>query len=159
MTFEGPVIRRSLLLLGLIPALIACSSSATASIGPTEAAPSVAPSHGRPSTPVSPPFATVPPTSAAVTGEVPTALMAKATADLAEQTGLDPTTFKTVRSEQAQWPDGSLGCPVPGFLYTQVVTPGYWIVIEAGGKTYDYRATETGDLRLCTQPNPKPPSG
>ena len=85
--------------------------------------------------------------------------MAKATADLTELTGLDPTTFKTVRSEQAQWPDGSLGCPVPGYLYTQVVTPGYWIVLEAGGKTYDYRATEAGDLRLCTQPNPKPPSG
>lgn len=155
MTFEGHVFRRSLLLLGLIPAIVACSSGTTASTGPTNGAPS----GGRPSFEMSPPFKTAPPTRAPVTGEVPADVMAKAIADLTQRTGLDPATFTTIRSEQVQWSDGSLGCPVPGQMYIQVVTPGYWIIVEAGGKQYDYRATETGVLRLCDQPNPKPPSG
>jgi len=94
-----------------------------------------------------------------VTGEVPADIMAKATADLADRTGLDPSTFTVVRSEQVQWPDGSLGCPVPGQMYTQMVTPGYWIVLEAGGTAYDYRATATGAIRRCDQPIQLLPSG
>ena len=39
------------------------------------------------------------------------------------------------------------------------MTPGYWIQLSADGKTYDYRATMTGPVQLCEQPNPKPPSG
>jgi hypothetical protein len=152
MTFEGSVIRRSLLLLSLIPAIVGCSSASTASILPTGGPPS----GGRPSFELSPPFKTAPATGALVTGEVPAAVMASATADLAGRTGLDPATFTTIRAEQAMWPDGSLGCRVPGQMYIQVVTPGYWIVLEAGGKSYDYRATETGLVRLCEQLIPPP---
>jgi hypothetical protein len=47
------------------------------------------------------------------------------------------------------WPDGSLGCPQPGMLYTQVLTPGYQVVVEAGGEEYDYRMGRTGTFRLC----------
>jgi len=85
--------------------------------------------------------------------------MAQARADLAKLTGLDPATFTTVRAEQVVWSDGSLGCPVPGVMYIQMVSPGYWIQLEAGGKTYDYRSTTAGPVRRCDQPNPKPPSG
>jgi hypothetical protein len=94
-----------------------------------------------------------------VTGEVPADVMAKATTDLAERTSLNPTTFTVVRAEQAIWPDGSLGCPIPGQVYIQVQTPGYWIVLRANGKTYDYRATEAGVVRLCEGLQPLPPSG
>ena len=97
-----------------------------------------------------------------MTGEVPAPIMAQATSDLAGRTGLDPATFTVLRAEQVIWADGSLGCPVPGQAYIQMQLPGYWIVLQAGGKTYDYRATTAGtvsSVRLCDQPNPKPPSG
>jgi hypothetical protein len=94
-----------------------------------------------------------------VTGEVPAAIMVKATADLTRRTGLDATSFTIVRSEQAIWPDGSLGCPAPGQVYIQVQTPGYWIVLKANGKTYDYRAAESGVVQLCEGIQPLPPSG
>ena len=82
-----------------------------------------------------------------------------AIADLAKLTGLDPATFSTVRAEQVIWSDGSLGCPLPGYLYVQVQTSGYWIQLKAGDKTYDYRSPVSGPVRRCDQPSPKPPSG
>lgn len=159
---EAPVIRRSLLLLALLPAVVACSSASSSPAGSPDSAPTATPSptSARPSFSLSPPpFRTAPPTAAPVVGEVPAAIMGQAKADLAKRTGLDPATFSVVRAEEVVWADGSLGCPVPGQAYIQVVTPGYWIGLEAGGKTYDYRATRSGLVRLCDQPNPKPPSG
>ena len=148
------MLRRTLLLIALVPGLVACSSaSPPAPFGG-------APSGGRPTTDGSPPpFATVPPSSAPVTGEVPADVMARATADLTKRTGLDPATFAVIRAEQAIWPDGSLGCRIPGQVYIQVQTQGYWIVLQANGKPYDYRATETGVVRLCEGLQPLPPSG
>lgn len=159
---------RSILPLAVLVLLIgACSAaspgaSAPASDAASGATPSTAQSapSSRPSYLLSlPPLATAPATNAPVTGEVPAALMDQARSDLATRTGLEPATFSTVRAEQVVWADGSLGCPLPGTMYIQMVTPGYWIQLDAGGKTYDYRSTNAGPVRLCEQPNPKPPSG
>lgn len=154
------MVRRSLPILILVPLLAACAAAASpsqsATILPAPTSPSINP---RPSYDLgSPPFKTVPPTAAPITGEAPAALMDQARADLAKRTGLDPSTFQVVRSESVIWADGSLGCPVPGQLYLQVQTPGYWIELKAGARTYDYRATSSA-IRLCELANPKPPSG
>jgi hypothetical protein len=154
MTIEGSVLRRAVLLIALAPGLVACASSSA------PAASDGSSSGGRPTTSGSlPPFATVPPSNAPVTGEVPPDVMARATTDLSTRTAVDPATFTVVRAERAIWPDGSLGCRIPGQLYIQVQTPGYWIVLEVNGKSYDYRATETGNVRLCEGLEPQPPSG
>lgn len=157
---HSPAIRRSLLLLTLVPVLTACAAAASpAPTSDAAAGQTASPTNARPSYDLgSPPFKTVPPTAAPITGEVPAPLMDLARADLARRTGLDPSTFTVVRSEAAIWADGSLGCPIPGQLYIQVQTPGYWIVLEAGGKPYDYRATSSA-VRLCELANPKPPTG
>lgn len=34
------------------------------------------------------------------------------------------------------WPDSSLGCPEPGMMYTQVLTPGYQIKLVRANKPY-----------------------
>lgn len=158
--------RRSLIALLVLPLVVACSSAAgSPATGTAAPAPTGEPSptSARPSFELSPPpFATVPPTSAPVTGEVPAPVLDQAKSDLAGRTGLDPATFTVLRAEQVIWADGSLGCPVPGQAYIQVVLPGYWIVLQADGTSYDYRAASAGgtrSLRLCDQPNPKPPSG
>jgi hypothetical protein len=34
-------------------------------------------------------------------------------------------------------------------MYAQVITPGYLIVLEAMGQTYDYRTDENSSVVLC----------
>ena len=60
----------------------------------------------------------------------------------------DPRRFLThlvaaVRAAVPSWPDSSLGCPKPNMNYLQVITPGYRIVLEAQGRSYEYH-TDTG---------------
>jgi len=47
------------------------------------------------------------------------------------------------------WRDASLGCPKPGVDYIRVETPGFNIVLEAGGKTYNYHTDTTQRLIQC----------
>ncbi|MEN8239843.1 MAG: hypothetical protein ABFR53_11670, partial [Actinomycetota bacterium] len=47
-------------------------------------------------------------------------LVAVAVADLATQRGVVPSRIAVVSAESVVWPDGSLGCPIPGMRYTQV---------------------------------------
>ena len=56
-----------------------------------------------------------------------------------------------VRAEAVIWNDGSLGCPEPGMEYAQALVNGYWVVINASGQTYDFRAGRDGSFRLCPQ--------
>lgn len=63
-----------------------------------------------------------------------------AVAHLAQQLGISPDAITVVTIEEVTWPDASLGCPQPGMMYAQVLTPGYRLVLEAAGKTYEYHA-------------------
>jgi hypothetical protein len=47
---------------------------------------------------------------------------------------------KLVSFEKTDWPDSSLGCPKPGMMYTQVITPGYKLKLQIDGKEYSYHA-------------------
>lgn len=79
-------------------------------------------------------------------GPAPQAL---AIADLAQRLGL-PESAITVRTvESVEWPDASLGCPRPGMMYAQVITPGYRIVLEAAGQTYEYHTSQS-HVVLCS---------
>jgi hypothetical protein len=62
-----------------------------------------------------------------------------------------------VRAEPVVWSDGSLGCPEPGMEYTQMLTNGYWVVIDAAGQTYDFRVSRDGSFRLCPPGRGHPP--
>ena len=64
---------------------------------------------------------------------------------LGEQ-GADPT---VVSAEPRTWNDGSLGCPVPGQMYTQALVDGYQVVVEVDGEEFDYRIGSGIDVRLC----------
>lgn len=86
---------------------------------------------------------------AAVTGEVPQALLAQIVADAARRAGVDVAQVSVTSGEFVEWPDGALGCPQPGASYLQVVTPGYRVQIQAGANGYDYRADDKGYFFLC----------
>lgn len=95
----------------------------------------------------------------AVTGEVPEAIMTAVYEDLATTQNISQEAISVIRAEEIIWSDGSLGCPEPGQLYTQAVVDGYWIVLGANGRTYDYHAAETGYFVLCQNKLPVPPAG
>jgi hypothetical protein len=62
------------------------------------------------------------------------------------------------RAEAVVWSDGSLGCPEPGMQYAQALVRGYWVVVNAAGQEYDFRAGNDGSFRLCPAGRGRPPS-
>jgi hypothetical protein len=82
-------------------------------------------------------------------GDVPADKGAAAVADLSQRTGLAAGEVTVVSGEAVEWPDGSVGCPKPGMMYPQVITPGYKLVLSAGGQTYNYHASDRGEFFLC----------
>ena len=74
-------------------------------------------------------------------------IISKARRDLAQRLGLNENEVSEVGVEQADFPDASLGAPVEDEMSAQVITSGWRIHLQAGGETYEYRATP-GQLRL-----------
>jgi len=57
--------------------------------------------------------------------------------------------IKVVSAEPVTWPDGSLGCPQPGMVYTQALVPGFRIVLQAGEQVLTYHASSRGKPVFC----------
>ncbi len=76
------------------------------------------------------------------------ALTTLAKQDLVGRTGVSEAQIAVVSAISEEWRDSSLGCPQPGGMYAQVITPGYRIVLEAGGKRYEYH-TDSSRVVLC----------
>ena len=72
--------------------------------------------------------------------------------DLAEQLNIKTDQIQVVSVEAVEWPDASLGCPKPGMMYAQVITPGYRIELQAEGKTYVYHTGPSGFVRCENGP-------
>jgi hypothetical protein len=75
--------------------------------------------------------------------------LAAAVADLAKQSGVGPDQIVLVSLEAVEWSDASLGCPEEGYMYAQVITPGYKIVLEAQGQSYEYHTDQMTNVVLC----------
>lgn len=83
---------------------------------------------------------------------LPASIVGPVITEIARIAGV-PVDQVIVRSAQSvTFPDGGLGCPVPGMVYTQVLVDGFKLVAEAGGKTYDFRGTGPDSFRLCQNP-------
>lgn len=81
-----------------------------------------------------------------------------AVADLATRLEVEPDSIAVVSATLVTWPDSSMGCPVPGMQYLQVLQDGSLIELEHDGALYRYH---TGGDRitpfLCDQPSATPP--
>ncbi len=75
--------------------------------------------------------------------------LAAAIADLADQTGLPAAEIKLVSIEAVEWRDASLGCPQEGYMYAQVITPGYLIVLQTKNQTYQYHTDQKTNVVWC----------
>ncbi len=78
------------------------------------------------------------------------AIIQAATADLSKRLNIAPEEITLVSAELVEWPDSGLGCPAPGTAYLTVITPGYKIVLAAGGKEYAYHSDMRGTFVLCS---------
>ena len=68
---------------------------------------------------------------------------------LARQLGISVDQITLSDIKPVVWRDAGLGCPKPGVDYIQVETPGYRIVLEAQGQTYNYHTDETQRFVPC----------
>jgi hypothetical protein len=83
-------------------------------------------------------------------GGPPPALQA-VLADAATRSGVDRGNLQVPRMEPAEWPDSGLGCPQPGQLYLQVITPGWLIEVQGGGKIFEYHTDGDDRFVLCAE--------
>ncbi len=135
------------------------TSGTVPSVSDTTPGSSVPPSSAPPSTP---PLSATPLPPRTSPGSLPgtamdpsSPLVTDAVADLASQLDLSSDEVTVVAAREVTWPDGSLGCPEPGMMYTQALVDGTLVVLEADGQRYEYH----GGTPLVLCENPKPPIG
>lgn len=76
--------------------------------------------------------------------------VAAAIRTLAEKLGVPVGEVTVTAWEPVDWPDASLGCPEPGMMYAQVITPGYQVMLEAQGKIHRVHTDRSGQrIILC----------
>ena len=81
-------------------------------------------------------------------------LVEKTKDDLADRLGISPTEISLVEITEVEWSDSSLDCPQPGMEYLQVITPGYRIVLGAGGQSHEYHTNKTAYFVYCENTSP-----
>lgn len=72
--------------------------------------------------------------------------VAAAIADFAARERVDPASVSLRRLQRVTWPDGSLGCPKPGMMYTQALVDGYWLELAGGPQAAPVLAEYHTDL-------------
>lgn len=80
---------------------------------------------------------------------VPGETIQAAAADLGSHLGLEPAEVEVLDAKSVTWPNGALGCPEPGGMYTQALVDGYVIRLNAGGRIYHYHGRKGGDPFRC----------
>ena len=71
---------------------------------------------------------------------------------LAQQLGIPVEQIAVAEVKSTVWRDASLGCPKPAVDYIPMQTPGYNIVLEAGGRTYNYHTNQANRFVVCNRP-------
>ncbi|NOX60581.1 MAG: hypothetical protein GXP42_01330 [Chloroflexi bacterium] len=66
-----------------------------------------------------------------------------------EELGVSPDEVTVMAIEEVQWSDSSLGCPQPGYMYAQVITPGYKILVKVKGQEYAVHTDARGRGVVC----------
>jgi hypothetical protein len=68
------------------------------------------------------------------------------------QEGYQEGELEVVTVERVTWPDGALGCPQPGGMYTQALVEGYRVVLRAGDEELHFHGQEGQPPFLCEDP-------
>ena len=123
-------------------AAVACGTALLAGCGEDGA-----PGAGPPTTPATPSY-TSPTEGSSVDPELQPVVDA-AVDDLTSRplTGAEPV--RVVLARRETFPNGAIGCPKPGMVYTQALVDGYRVVLARGDRAWLYTAGEDGVPHLC----------
>jgi hypothetical protein len=80
-------------------------------------------------------------------------LIERAKTDLAQRLAISTREINIVEFFEVEWPDSSLGCPNPSLMYTQVVTPGYLIRLQALGRIFEFHTSKRNQIVYCDHPS------
>ncbi len=70
--------------------------------------------------------------------------------DAARRSGLPAEKLRVAPVQAVVWPDGSLGCPQPGRMYTQALVPGWRILVTVpDAPPLHYHASQRGGWLWC----------
>ena len=64
----------------------------------------------------------------------------------ASRTSRTVATFRIVEAQPQNWSDGCLGLAKSDELCTQVITPGWQVVVTDGRRNWTYRTDDTGNV-------------
>ncbi len=90
--------------------------------------------------------------------QVPESMLSLVIEDAASRQNVGVVAVTVVSGQPVDWSDGSLGCPEPGKSYTQVLTPGFLVLVDAGGVTLEYHLNQQGAFKQCSGGVYHPPS-
>ena len=138
--------------------------------GTTPPTPTIAPTTP-PAPTAAPTIPSAPPTSApppATPGEPtpggdgtsvrpPDALVTAAQQRLAQHLGVSADALMLQSANHQEWPDGAIGCPKPGQLYPQVITPGFLLIFsnQSQSQTYEIHTGRSAQqMVLCENKQP-----
>lgn len=79
-------------------------------------------------------------------------LVVAARDDLAGRLAVRSVQIEVVELSSVTWPDGSLGCPKPGMMYTQSLVDGKLLRFRAAGVIYEYHSGGTRPAFYCEKP-------
>lgn len=79
-------------------------------------------------------------------------LVEQAKKDLAKRLSITLSQISVVQAREVTWSDSSLGCPKPGMMYMQVLSPGFQIILRAEGRDFEYHAGRSGSAFYCESP-------
>jgi hypothetical protein len=71
---------------------------------------------------------------------------------LAADEGVDRGQIEVVLAQRVTWPDGSIGCPEPGMMYTQALVEGYRILLAVHGEEVAYHGQGNQPPFRCDDP-------
>ena len=83
------------------------------------------------------------------TAAMPREVRRAVVADAARRFRVDENSVVLTRAEQLTWSDGSLGCPQPGQVYTQMLVPGYRVVAKTVAGELTYHTDTHGNAVTC----------
>ena len=88
------------------------------------------------------------------TTAIPREVRRAVVADAAKRFNVAESAVVLTRAEQVTWPDGSLGCPEPGRMYTQMLVEGFRVSAKTTEGELLYHTDSRGNVANCASGKP-----
>jgi len=88
------------------------------------------------------------------TTAIPREVRRAVVADAAKRFNVAESAVVLTSAEQVTWPDGSLGCPEPGRMYTQMLVEGFRVSAKTTEGELLYHTDSRGNVANCASGKP-----